>query len=172
MTLTALMTATVAVLSQLSVPLPFGVPITLQVFALALGGYILGPKYGSISALLYVTLGAVGLPVFSNFQGGLHHIVASPTGGFILGFVFISLFSGISWLFKWKRLGRLYALLLGFSGVLLCHLCGSMQYASVAAVPFTTAALTVSLPFILKDILLSALACLLSERLKRLLRYP
>jgi len=166
---TALFTATVAVLAQIAIPMPFGVPITLQTFATALSGYLLGPKYGVISIFLYIILGTVGVPVFSNFQGGLHFIVASPTGGFILGFIFISLFCGLSCLSRWKKRERLNSVLFGILGTILCHLCGSMQYASVTSIPFTTALITVSLPFILKDMIFTVLAYFLSVRLKKII---
>ena len=169
MTLSAVMTALTVVLAQIAIPVPLGVPITLQTFAIALCGYLLGAKYGFISTVIYVTLGAIGVPVFSHFQGGIHHIFASPTGGFILGFIFISLFSGLSSLFKWQKNGNIYSVLLGLCGVALCHLCGAMQYASIAALPFTTALLTVSLPFILKDILSVIISYLLAVKLRKLI---
>lgn len=167
MACTALCTATVTLVAQIAFPLPFGVPITLQVFAIALSGYLLGPKYGVISTLLYITLGAIGVPVFSHFRGGIQYIFGSPTGGFILGFIFISLFCGLSCLFRWKKRGAFYSISFGFIGTVICHLCGSMQYASVSALPFNVAVLTVSLPFILKDIIFTVLAYFLSVRLKK-----
>ena len=169
MVCTALCTATVALLAQIAFPLPFGIPITLQVFAIALSGYLLGPKYGVISTLLYVTLGAVGVPVFSHFRGGIQYIFGSPTGGFILGFIFISLFCGLSCLFRWKKRCGLYSIVFGLIGTFFCHLCGSMQYASVAALPFNVAVMTVSLPFILKDLVFTVLAYFLSVRLKKII---
>ena len=63
--------AVLAVLSQISIPMPSGVPVTLQTFAVALTGFILGWKYGAISVGIYILLGTVGVPVFSNFSGGL-----------------------------------------------------------------------------------------------------
>ena len=168
MTACALMTALTAVLAQIAIPVPLGVPITLQTFAVALCGYFLGLKFGVLSTLIYILLGAVGVPVFTHFQGGLHYIFASPTGGFILGFLFVPLFSGLSPLFKWKKHGKATAVLLGVIGVIFCHLCGVMQYSSITAIPFTTSALTVSLPFIIKDIISALLAYFLSERLKKI----
>ena len=67
----AMFTTLIAVLAQVSIPLPGGVPLTLQTFAVPLAGLILGAKRGTVSALLYVLLGAVGVPVFANFTGGL-----------------------------------------------------------------------------------------------------
>ncbi len=167
MALTGLMTALTVVLAQIAIPMPFGVPITLQTFAVALCGYVLGYRFGFASTLIYVLLGAIGVPVFSHFKGGLHFLFASPTGGFLFGLLLLSLFTGLSHPLKWKRHERLYAILFGLIGAVFCHLLGSMQYASVASVSFTAAVLTVSLPFIIKDFLSVVLAYLLSLKLKR-----
>ena len=79
----ALFTALIAVLAQISIPLPGGVPLTLQTLAVPLAGIVLGPRRGTFSTLLYVLLGAIGIPVFANFTGGLG-IVLGVTGGFII----------------------------------------------------------------------------------------
>ena len=60
-----------AILAQISIPLPGGVPLTLQTFAVSLAGILLGSKKGFISILVYVLMGAIGLPVFSGFSGGI-----------------------------------------------------------------------------------------------------
>ncbi|SMY05461.1 biotin transport system substrate-specific component [Brevibacterium aurantiacum] len=62
---------------------PPGVPITLQTFAIALCGMVLGPWRGFAATLLYVVLGLVGLPIFSGMRGGIG-ILAGPFGGSIL----------------------------------------------------------------------------------------
>ena len=69
----AMFTAVVAVLSQIAIPMPSGVPVTLQTLAVALCGYVLGSKKGAVSLLVYALLGAVGAPVFANFKGGAWH---------------------------------------------------------------------------------------------------
>ena len=90
------MTAVTCILGPLSLPLPFSpVPITLTNFAVFLSIYILGMKYGTISLLIYLALGTIGLPVFSSFSGGLGKL-AGPTGGYLFGFVSsLSLIHGI-----------------------------------------------------------------------------
>ena len=80
-----------AILAQISIPLPGGVPLTLQTFAVSLAGILLGSKKGFISILVYVLMGAIGLPVFSGFSAGIGAIVG-PTGGFILSFPIDSAF--------------------------------------------------------------------------------
>lgn len=91
----SLFTALIVVLAQISIPLPGGVPLTLQTLAVPLAGLVLGPKRGTISALLYVLLGAIGVPVFANFTGGLG-IVLGVTGGFIVSFPIMALFAGFA----------------------------------------------------------------------------
>ena len=91
----ALFTALIAVLAQISIPLPGGVPLTLQTLAVPLAGIVLGPRRGTISTLLYVLLGAIGIPVFANFTGGLG-IVLGVTGGFIISFPIMALFAGFA----------------------------------------------------------------------------
>ena len=68
----AILTAVTAVMAQISIPMPFGVPLTMQTFAVTLAAIILGAKNGMISMMIYILLGAVGVPVFANFGGGLY----------------------------------------------------------------------------------------------------
>ena len=81
----ALFAALTAVLSQISIPLPSGVPLTLQTFAVAFAGFFLGWKYGLAAIGVYVALGACGAPVFAGFTGGAYKLIG-VTGGFIWGF--------------------------------------------------------------------------------------
>ncbi len=81
----AVATALMCVLSPISVPIGI-VPITLGTLALYLIGTILGPVKATISIILYIILGLVGLPVFSNFKSGAA-VLTGPTGGFIIGYI-------------------------------------------------------------------------------------
>ena len=86
--------AVLAVLSQISFPLPSGIPVTLQTFAVALCGYALGCKRGTLAVLVYIVLGAVGLPVFANFSGGFGSLVGLA-GGYIYGFLPMAALCGL-----------------------------------------------------------------------------
>ena len=66
----AMLTAVTSVLSIMQIPTPWGVPFTLQTAAVALSGYVLGEKYGTISTILYVLLGTIGVPVFAGMSAG------------------------------------------------------------------------------------------------------
>jgi biotin transport system substrate-specific component len=89
----AIGTAVIAALAQVSIPLAAGVPLTLQTFAIPLVAITLGGRNGAITALVYVLLGAIGVPVFARFSGGFS-IVAGPTGGYILSFPIMAFLIG------------------------------------------------------------------------------
>ena len=115
--------AVLAVLSQISFPLPSGIPVTLQTFAVALCGYALGCKRGTLAVLVYIVLGAVGLPVFANFSGGFGSLVGLA-GGYIYGFLPMAALCGLGT----KMPHRVLAIVLGVAGLAACHLCGTIQF--------------------------------------------
>ena len=84
----SLFTAVITILAQFSIPLPFGVPLSLQSSAVILSTMLLGKRNVTLCVIIYLVLGAIGLPVFANFRGGLQAFV-SPTGGFLLGYPFM-----------------------------------------------------------------------------------
>lgn len=85
--LSALFAALTAVGSWISIPLPFSpVPINLATLSVFLAGGLLGPAGGAASQAVFVALGAVGLPVFHSFTGGVG-ILAGPTGGYLIGYI-------------------------------------------------------------------------------------
>lgn len=87
LTLAALFAAVLAAASWISLPLPFTpIPANLGTLAVALAGALLGCRYGTFSVLVYILLGAAGVPVFAGFTGGFGHI-AGPTGGYIIGYL-------------------------------------------------------------------------------------
>ncbi len=91
----ALNAAILCVLAPLSIPLPFSpVPISLTNLALYFMVYVAGTKRSTAAFIVYVLLGAAGLPVFSNYTGGAGKL-AGPTGGYILGFLPMILFMGL-----------------------------------------------------------------------------
>lgn len=95
MTSIAIMTAITCIMAQIAIPMPAGVPMTMQTFAITLSGVILGAKGGAISSVIYLLLGAVGVPVFANFTGGAQ-ILVGPTGGFLLSFPIMAFVSGLA----------------------------------------------------------------------------
>lgn len=87
MVLIALMAVLIAVCSWISIPA--AVPFTLQTFAVFCALSLLGGKNGMFSVIVYILLGAIGIPVFSGFKGGLGVLLGS-TGGYIIGFVILA----------------------------------------------------------------------------------
>ena len=78
-----LFAAVIAVMAQISIPMPMGVPMTMQTFAITLAAVVLGSKLSTISSLIYIIMGAVGLPVLANFSGGF--LLSFPLMAFIIG---------------------------------------------------------------------------------------
>lgn len=140
----ALFAAIIAVLSQISIPTPFGVPVSLQTFGAALCGYFLGAKKGTAALLVWIAIGAVGVPVFTGFRGGFA-VLLGLTGGFIYGFIPLVLLCGLELKSKALRIA------LGAAGIVACHLCGVVQYALLMGIDFLQSFLTVSVPFLIKD---------------------
>lgn len=94
LTVIALVTAITCILAPLSIPIVISpVPVTLTNLVLYLSLYILKTRKALISYLIYLMLGLVGLPVFSGFSGGLGKL-AGPTGGYLVGFIFMILVAG------------------------------------------------------------------------------
>ena len=156
-------TAVLSVLSILTIPMPTGVPVTLQTFAVALCGYVLGAKRGTASAALYLLIGTVGVPVFAGMTGGPSWLV-SYSGGFLWGFLFLAALCGLG-------VGRraLFCLAPGFAGLAVYHLCGVLQFSVVASTPFPASFLAVSMPYLLKDAVSVAGAYVVSLPIRRAL---
>ncbi len=91
----SLFAALISIGCVIAIPLPGGVPISVQNMFCILAGGILGSFYGAISVLIWIILGAVGLPIFANAHGGVA-IILGPTGGYMLGYALGSLFLGLT----------------------------------------------------------------------------
>lgn len=156
---TAICTALISVLAQISIPLPGGVPLTLQTFAIAIVGFLLGAKGGLFAVVIYIALGAIGAPVFSSFTGGIGKIIG-VTGGFIWGFIPFVALVGLG-----KGLKPKAAILCSIAGLFFCHLLGTAQYTLISGVSFGNAALVVSVPYIVKDVLSVILAWFVVKRI-------
>lgn len=139
-----LFTAFIAVLSLLSIPMPGGVPVTLQTFAISFSAVILGMRKAAMTSIIYVLLGTVGVPVFAGFQGGVH-VLAGPTGGFLISLPIMALIVG----FAAKRSSSfVLAIALAFGSIVNLAL-GSLQFAFVTRVSLHTAFTLAFAPFIL-----------------------
>lgn len=166
MALCGLFAAVLAVCAWLSIPMGDMV-ITLQTFGIFLTLGLLGGKWGSASVLVYLLLGAVGVPVFSGFRGGLGALLGT-TGGYIFGFMLTALVYWLITSIKDTPITRLVAMVVG---LLLCYGCGSWwymtRYLSTGSVTLGAVLLKCVVPFLLPDALKLALAWFLTGRLKR-----
>src|SRR3989339_566072 len=90
----ALFAALLAAVAWFKIPLPFTpVPITLQTLVVLLSGAVLGPYYGALSMILYVAVGALGLPVFAGGGSGIGALLG-PTGGYLFSYFIAAFFIG------------------------------------------------------------------------------
>lgn len=160
--ISAMFAALTAVLAQITLPLPSGIPLTLQTFAVALTGYTLSHRLGTAAISIYILMGSWGFPVFSGFRGGLS-VIAGPTGGFIIGFVFTAFFCGLGAV----RGHKTAAMLLGTAGILLCHLTGALHFTAQSELSFSKTLLTVNLPYFVKDIACIVIACKMGMAIRK-----
>ncbi len=93
LTATALMAAVMCILGPMSIPIG-AVPISLTNLVICFAVLLLGPKFGTLSVLVYLLLGTVGLPVFSGYGAGLAKL-AGPTGGYLIGFIPMAIIGGL-----------------------------------------------------------------------------
>ena len=157
--------ALIVVCSWVTVPLM--VPFTLQTFAVFTVIELLGGKKGFLSVLVYILLGAVGLPVFSGFKGGIG-VLFGTTGGYIIGFIFIALIYQLcEKLFGRKIFVRVAAMV---AGLIVCYAFGTAWFMIVytrntGAIDIGTALGWCVIPFIIPDLVKLGLAMLVSTRL-------
>lgn len=162
MVLCALFAALTAVCAWISIPV-LDIAFTMQTFAVFMTLGILGGKWGSVSILIYLGMGTVGLPVFSGFQGGVGALVG-VTGGYIWGFL-------VSGLVYWglERLCKPVAMI---AALLACYLCGSLWFLVYAGsgVGFAAVVLKCVVPYLIPDAVKLTLALRLSGRIRRQLK--
>ncbi|MFJ8459407.1 biotin transporter BioY [Lysinibacillus xylanilyticus] len=148
--------AIIAVLAQVSIPLPFSpVPITGQTLAVGLIVTILGTRLGMFSVLIYILLGAVGLPVFSGMSGGFA-ILVGPTGGYIVGFLVTAVIMGL-YLDKFG-ITIFHAIIANLIGMVVTLAFGTAWLKVAADLSWTAAFMGGVAPFIVVGILKAVLA--------------
>ena len=163
----ALFAVLIAVCSWISIPT--AIPFTLQTFAVFLAAALLGGRRGTLAVVVYVLLGAVGVPVFAGFTGGVG-IILNNTGGYIIGFIFSAL---VMWLAErlfgrgmWVQAASMAA------GLIVCYAFGTAWFMLVymreaGAVGLSTVLGWCVLPFVIPDLVKIALALAVSRALKK-----
>lgn len=158
LTLIGLFAALTVVLAWIpAIPVPFSpVPITFQTLGVFLSAAMLGGKRGGTAILVYVLLGALGLPVFAGGAGGFG-VILGPTGGYLIGFVLGAYWIGFVLDKTPSPQLKHYALAFG-SGLTLIYVIGTIQLSFVLNLPLLTALKVGSLPYIPLDIVKAILA--------------
>ena len=156
----------IAVCSWISIPA--AVPFTLQTFGVFMAVEVLGGKRGTMAVLVYILMGAVGIPVFAGFQGGIG-VIFNTTGGYIVGFLCSAL---IMWaaesLFGKKPLVRLLSMA---AGLIACYVLGTIWFMVVygrttGAVGLMTVLGWCVIPFIIPDLVKIGLAYVISRKIR------
>ena len=161
----ALFAALMCILGPLSINIGI-IPISLSIFTVFLASYLLNPKEALLAVLVYLLIGAFGLPVFSNFAGGLAKLLG-PTGGYLIGFLPMAL---ISSLFIQKN-ENIYVQFAGMLiSLLVCYIFGSIWLAVSADMSFINAVKVGMLPFIALDIIKIILVIIIGKRVKKVIK--
>ena len=170
-TMTALMAAVTCILAPLSIPIG-PVPISFTNLAIYLSLYLLGWKKGTVSYLIYLLMGFVGLPVFSGFTGGPAKL-AGPTGGYIIGFIFSALVMwAIEHVFGRKPVVQIISMVVG---LIVCYAFGTAWFMfaytrSTGPVGLMAVLGWCVFPFIIPDLIKIALAYVLSGKVRKYAR--
>ena len=143
-----LFVAVIAVMAQISIPMPLGVPMTMQTFAITLAAVVLGSKLSAIATLVYLLLGAVGVPVLANFSGGIDKFVG-PTGGFLISFPIMAYIVAV------------------VVGTVVNYIVGVILFVIVAHSTVSVAVSACVLPFIPTAIIKAVLACVLGLNIRK-----
>ena len=157
MAITALFTALLCILSPIALPVG-PVPISLATLVIYLGVYLLGSKLGTLSVLLYLVLGAVGLPVFSAYAGGIGKLVG-PTGGYLIGYLPMAFLCG--WIIE-KSGKRVWLSVLGMIlGTAVLYAFGTVWFVVLMKCEFWYALTVCVFPFLAGDALKIVVATLI-----------
>ncbi len=162
----ALFAVLMAVCAWISVPA--AVPFTMQTFAVFLAVGVLGGRKGTLAIVVYILMGAVGMPVFSHFTGG-PGVLFQATGGYILGFLLTAL---IMWGMEAALGHKLWVHIISMVlGLIACYAFGTLWFVllytrTTGAIGFGTALLWCVVPYILPDLIKLALALTLTHRLR------
>lgn len=163
LTLIAVMTAVTCILGPLSLPIGI-VPISLTNLAIYLAIYALGTKRGTLSYIVYLFIGVIGLPVFSGFSGGFTKLLG-PTGGYLIGFAFMAFISGI---FIDKFSDKIYMCFLGMVlGTIVTYLLGTVWLSYETKLTFNAALYAGVIPFIPGDLVKMIIASLIGPQIRK-----
>lgn len=159
--MTAVMTAVTCVLAPMAIPIG-PVPISFTNLAIYISLYTLGWKRGTLSYLVYVLIGAVGVPVFSGFSGGLGKLFG-PTGGYIIGFIPMAVLAGLV-IDKYRNRGVQMAAMI--VGTAVCYAFGTAWFCVVMDSTVSAALAMCVFPFIPGDLAKMVIAMLVGPMIR------
>lgn len=164
-----LFTAVIAIMAQISIPMPAGVPMTMQTFAITLAAVVLGAKLSTISSLIYLILGAVGVPVLANFSGGFDKFVG-PTGGFLISFPLMAFIIGLGAERCKEGQGKALYVLLLIAGTVVNYVIGVAMFCIMMKASVAAGVTACVLPFIPTAIMKAILATIVGFTVRRALQ--
>ena len=163
--LTAAFAALTAILSQISIAIPFSpVPLTMQLFAVYLAGIILGSKYGALSQMVYLIVGLAGMPVFANFESGLATLLG-PKGGYLASFPIMAFVTGYA-IERSKTLSAAKIVGICLPGLLICYFLGVTWLSRYLGNNIAKAIMAGAVPFIPFDLLKAVISGFLGLRIR------
>ena len=167
---TALGVALITVCAWVTIPV-FAIPFTLQTFAVAFVGALLGWKKGTAAVVVYVLMGLVGVPVFAGFKSGVVAL-AGPTGGYIVGFVFLALFPALANLLPITKTAKRCAISYLFMviGLAVCYAFGTAWFVVMYDCTVGYALMMCVVPYLAADFIKLAVAALLAVRLQKFIK--
>ena len=155
----------IAVAGYIIIPLPFStVPVTAQTLAVMLAGSLLPPGHAASSILVFLMMGAIGIPVFAGGTAGLG-IIIGKTGGYLIGFLAGAALISV---LKGKRPGFLRLAAANIAGgIVVVYAFGVMWLNYVTGIGLTKAVIFGALPFIPGDIVKIIIAALITLKLSK-----
>jgi len=168
--LIAVFAAVIAVMAQIVIPMPWGVPFTMQTFAVPLAGAILGAKKGITCAIVYLLLGAVGVPVFAGFGAGLDRFIG-PWGGYLWSyplFAFVVGFGADQSMKIQSIKGKFFWLASGLlAGSVINLTMGMIQFAVVSGANLQAAFIAAVAPFLIGEFVKLSLVFMTAPKIRK-----
>ncbi|MSR92340.1 biotin transporter BioY [Inconstantimicrobium porci] len=160
--LISLCSALMFIFSQMTIPLPFtAVPLTMQVFGVILISSLMPSSISPVAILIYLLLGAIGIPVFAGFSGGFTALIG-PNGGYLIGFLLMSIVTSITAASK----NKIVVFTGAYVGLAIDYIFGVLQLKIVTGMTLGAALAAGLYPFIIKDIMMTAVAVIIAARVK------
>lgn len=164
-TVTALFSAVICILSV--VTLPIGpVPLSLSLFAVILSSTVLSVRQSLLSVILYILVGALGIPVFSGFKGGFY-VLFGATGGFIFSYIPVAFINSFISSKTNKKMPKFIG---GILSLIPLYAWGTLQYSVVCSQDFKASFAICVLPFVAFDVIKAISAVCIGIKLKKVIK--